>query len=232
MKNLYTLLALIAFTNFSFAGEVEDDLDDFTTVVANGNYKLFLKKGDQPHIKVVNNEPELEDDQIAWEVKGGELKVDIKKSIFKKLELEIYVTYNEISTIEAKGGAWINVEDVLTGNEVELKCASNGIISIELDCKTVKASVAPGSNGEIKLKGKAENADLKVMTGGFISAIHLEAKEVVAKVSTGGDISCWATEKMDLKVSISGTIKYTFDGDKSNFNEKTTGGEIKKYKSE
>ncbi|UKN02943.1 DUF2807 domain-containing protein [Paracrocinitomix mangrovi] len=231
MKNLYTLLALVLCINISFAGEKEEDLSDFTSVESNGNFKLFLKKGDKNHIKVINNEPELEDNQIVWEVKGGKLSLDIKKTLFKKLELEIYVTYNELSTIDAKGGSWIQVENVLTGNEIELNCSTDGIISAELDCKTVNASIAATGNGNIKLRGKADYVNLKVATGGFITAKALEAKEVVAKISSGGEISCWAKEKMDLKVTIAGVIKYIYDGDEANFKEKTTGGEIKKFKS-
>ena len=120
-------------------------------------------------------------------------------------------------------------ENPLEGDEIELKCSQDAIISAELACETVRASIV--TDGDIKLRGTAKIADFKVNVGGFISAVNLEAGDVTAKVATGGEISCWGTEKMDLKVNTGGTIKYRFDGDDSKVSQKTViAGNIEKIK--
>ena len=230
MKKLFTLLFVILAANLSLAGEFESDLDDFNTVIASGNFKIFLTQGDKNHILVKNNEPELQDDEITFEVKAGELKVDIKGNTFKKLELEIYVTYKKVIHLQTKGGAWIKCETPLKGDEIELKCTQDGIISAELDCETVRASII--TDGDIKLRGKVNVADFKVNAGGFISAVNCKAGSVTAKVATGGEISCWA-DKMDLKVNTGGTIKYKYEGENESkdVKQKTViAGDIKKIK--
>lgn len=230
MKKLLTILTIALFSSLAVAGEVEKELGEFNSVVAHGNFKLFLTKGDKHHIQIKNNEPELTDESIVFEVKSGILTIDIKGSTFKKLELEIYVTYDRISHIESKGGAWIKCENPLDGDEIELKCTQDGIISAELACGTVRASIV--TDGDIKLRGTASIADFKVNVGGFISAVGLQVKDVTAKVATGGEISCWGTDKMDLKVNTGGTIKYKFDGEESKLTQKTViAGNIEKIKS-
>ncbi|MCB9223513.1 MAG: head GIN domain-containing protein [Crocinitomicaceae bacterium] len=231
MKNILTLALLVLSTQV-FAGEFEKDLDAFTTVKANGNFKLFLTKGDKHHVKVENNEPEITDDQVEITVQGGNLDVKIKGNTFKKLELKIYITYEKVLNIDASGGAWIKCESPLEGDEIDLSVRTDGIISAELSCDKVNASIITGK--DIRLRGKVGIANLKVSTGGFISAVDLHADEVIAKVSTGGDISCWGSKKMDLKVNTGGTIKYKYDGENesSNVQQKTViAGNIEKLES-
>lgn len=230
MKRLLALFAILTLTTSGFAGEFEKELGEFNKVIAQGNFKLFLTEGEENHIRVENKEPELADENIEITVKGGELKVDIKGSTFKKLELKVYVTYKKISHIESKGASWIKCESKLTGEEIEIKCTQDGYVSAELDCNILRASII--TDGDIKLRGKVNIADFKVNAGGFISAVDLKSKDVTAKVSTGGEISVWGTEKMDLKVNTGGTIKYKFDGDESKIAQKTViAGNIEKIES-
>lgn len=229
MKKLYYLLTLLFFFNYSFAGEIEKELEHFTTITATGNMKVFMEQGDSEKIKIVNNDSELEDDRILFELKGSELKISIKNDGFKKWDLQIHVSYKKILNINAKKGAWIETKNDLVGDEVELSCTTDGVIKAHLACEIVKASVL--TSGTIRLSGKADVAEYKVTTGGFITGLNVDAKTVSAKVTTGGEISCSSTDKMDLKVSVGGTIKYKYSGEDSNFTEKVSmGGTIKKLK--
>ena len=147
----------------------------------------------------------------------------------KKWELEIHITYKKVLNINAKKGVWIETKNKLVGDEIELSCTTDGVIIANVECETVKASVF--TSGTIRLSGVASIAEYKITTGGFITGLQVDAETVMAKVTTGGEISCFATKKMDLKVSVGGKIKYRFQGDKSNFTEKISiGGNIIKMK--
>ena len=230
MKKLAYLLSLIFLANFSFAGEIEKELDHFTSVTVIGNFKVFLEQGEKEHIEILNEDEELEDERIMYEVKGSELKISIKNDAFKKRELTIHVYYKKMLNIEARKGAWVETKNQLVGDEIELSCVTDGVIIANVECETVKASVF--TSGTIRLSGTASIAEYKVTTGGFITGLQVDAKTVSAKVATGGEISCFATEKMDLKVSAGGRIKYKYEGEESNFTEKVSmGGNIEKIKS-
>lgn len=220
-------LALVLLTTNLLAGEFEQKLEDFNTLTVQGNFEVYLEKGDTPGAKIVNTDTELTDEEIQFLQKGADLKITTKGNSLKKFSLKIYLTYTSIVEINCKNGGWLETKNALEGDKVTLSCTTDGVIHAQLSCKNVEASILTG--GTIRLSGNTDIADYKVNAGGFISGKEVTAKTVVAKVSSGGDISCHGTEKMELKASI-GTIKYVFDGDKKNFTEKATlGATIKEF---
>lgn len=218
MKRILTLTLILAM-NVTFAGEFEKELTTFNTITVAGNFEVYLSKGEKEGAKVVNTDAELLDEDVEFIQKGADLKITTKGNSLRKLGLKIYITYTSIVEITCRNGGWLEAKNPLEGEKITLSCATDAVIHTQLSCKSVEASVLSG--GTIRLSGAVDIADYKVSAGGFVSGKEVVAKTVIAKISSGGDISCHATEKMDLKTSI-GTIKYTFDGDKKNFTEKAT----------
>lgn len=226
MKNLI-LSVLVLTSSTLLAGEFEKELETFNSITVQGNFEVYIEKGDKAHAKVVNTDAELLDEQIEFQQKGADLKITTKGNSLRKLSLKIYVTYTSLVEITTRNAGWIECKSVLEGEKVTISCATDGVIHAKLACKSVEAAVLTG--GTVRLSGEVDIADYKVNAGGFISGKDVKAKEVVAKINSGGDISCHGTEKMELKTTI-GTIKYIFGGDKANFKEKATlGGEIKAF---
>lgn len=229
MKKLFTLLTAVLLLSPAIAGEFEKELGHFTSISVTGNFKVILSPGEKESAKIINKDEELEDERVELEIKGTELKIGIKNDVVKKWDMEIHITYTKLLNIDASKGGWVEVTAGLQGEEIELSATTDAVIVAQLACETVKASVLV--SGTIRLTGTADIAEYKVTTGGFITGLNVKAKTVSAKITTGGEISCYASEKMDLKVSMGGTIKYLFDGEASNFTEKVAvGGNIEKYK--
>lgn len=228
MKKIILAALSLGFVITANAGEFEKDLAHFTEVQVTGNMKVFMVQGDEEKIVVENLDNELTDDRILVEVKGSELSIKIKSDAFKKWNLTIYVHHKNATTLHAKKGAWIEIDGVLQGDALEFNCTTDGVIKANVDSETLKCGIF--TSGTMRLTGKSDIAEYKVSTGGFISAVAVVAKTVVAKVSTGGDISCYGTDNMNLKVNTGGNIKYKYDGDKSNYTEKIViAGDIKKF---
>jgi len=226
MKNFILTLFILPAT-LVLAGEFEKKLETFNSITVQGNFEVYLEKGDAPSAKVVNTDAELLDEQIVFDQKGADLKITTKGNSLRKLSLKVYVTYTSLVELTTRNAGWIECKGALEGEKVTISCATDGVIHAKLACKSVEASVLTG--GTIRLSGTVDIADYKINAGGFISGKDVKAKEVIAKINSGGDISCHGTEKMELKTTI-GTIKYIFDGDKANFKEKATlGGEIKPF---
>lgn len=226
MKTLFLILFLLPLT-MAFSGEFEKKLETFNSITVQGNFEVYLKKGEAPAAKVVNTDADLLDEQIIFDQKGADLKITTKGNSLRKLSLKVYVTYTSLVELTTRNAGWIECKETLDGEKVTISCATDGVIHAKLACKSIEAAVLTG--GTIRLSGAADIADYKVNAGGFISGKDVVAKEVVARINSGGDISCHGTEKMELRTTI-GTIKYIFDGDKANFKEKATlGGEIKAF---
>jgi hypothetical protein len=226
MKNLLTIV-FVAFSFFGLAGHSEIKVDHFTTVSAQGNFQVTLILSDLEKVEILKDDPDLDDDKILVEVTGSELSIKIKADVYKERELEVIVYYKKVNELNSKRGIWMIVKEPLVGDEIRLNCGNGGKIKTEVKCETVKLSISGG--GSIKLTGTADIAEYSVQVGGVIAAINLDVASVYAEVSTGGEIICYAKEKLDIKISTGGNVSYK--GSPESYSEKIVlGGTIEKLK--
>lgn len=228
MKAIYTLL-LCAFTAFSFAGELNPEVDEFNNIRLLGNYKVYFTKGDQCSVKIVNNDEAVEDDAIETTVKKGELEIKIKGDNFKEHNMEVYITYKSIELLDVRRGAWVKFENAVEEDSVSFNVASGGHIVGDVNCKSVYGAISKG--GSIKLNGTAARAEYNVFAGGEISCYGVESKNIIAKVRTGGEISVTANDAFDALVFSGGTIRYKGTPNASSFTQEVKiAGDIKQMK--
>ena len=201
---------------------------EFNRVTLMGNYEVTLKKGDEAKVEVINSDDDLDDDRIIAEVKGKELKLRIKMDSYKERDLEIIITYVELQEVTAKYYCVARVEDPLDAKQVELNVESGGKIDATVkDVKRLEVSIATG--GSVHVDGNADVAEYKINAGGTIGAASLNATEVIANVSMGGDIICKVDQIFKVKILSGGEVSYI--GDPETFEQKVTlGGTITRIK--
>ena len=223
MRLLFTFL--FGITTSLFAGDFEVKLDDFTKVDARGNFKVTLKQGDHCAAHVINNDEKVEDEKIVLEVKGGVLEIKIKGDTFFERDLEIVITYKKLYGIHSTNGTWLIAEDVLEGQEISLSCNKGGKIKADVKAENLECKISGG--GSIKVSGTAELANYEISGGGALAASFLEAKSLGVTVKAGGEVICYATEKLDIQITSGGSVSYK--GDPKEFTQNTTlGGKIEK----
>ena len=225
MKTLFSILFL-AVLSTSIAGEFEVKLDDFTELKARGNYKVTLKKGEENVARIINNDPEVDDEKFELEVEGNVLEVKIKGDIAKERDVEIIITYKTLYAIESYRGCWLIAEDVLEGDEITLKVDTGGKIKASVDTKSLTCKILSG--GSIRVKGKTDFAEYSISAGGTIGAIDVECPNTLAKVKAGGEVICTANDKLEIKITTGGTVSYK--GTPKELKEKVLGGTIEKLK--
>lgn len=123
----------------------------------------------------------------SGDIKGKEIACDeliVKTSSSGDIELEQIST----KTIVAEGSS---------SGDIELK----RITAMEVTAKS-------SSSSELDLTGRCEKATFVASSSGDIDAKNLKAMEVNATASSSGDISCYATDKLTVKTSSGGEIKY------------------------
>lgn len=161
---------------------------------------------------------------------NGVLKVNIKKGVkilSGERRLKVIASSPSLNQVEIKGTADVFLKGTIKGADLNLNITGSGDIEAEnlqytnlssfvkgsgdIDLKNVKATtvrtIVSGS-GDVDIKGSTQWATLTVNGSGDISAEKLTATEVVATVAGSGDITCYASKKLDAKVSGSGDIEY------------------------
>lgn len=161
---------------------------------------------------------------------NGVLKVNIKKGVkilSGERRLKVIASSPSLNQVEIKGSADVYLKGTIKGADLNLNITGSGDIEAEnlqytnlssfvkgsgdIDLKNVKATtvrtIVSGS-GDVDIKGSTQWATLTVNGSGDISAEKLTATEVVATVAGSGDITCYASKKLDAKVSGSGDIEY------------------------
>ena len=132
--------------------------------------------------------PENYAELLKFESKGGKLDIDFtKKSInidAHKIKIKVYT--NDLVKIQNSGAAGITMENLDTDR---LKVVNSGV-------------------GEIRVAGITDDAELICSGVGSIVANDLKALNVKATVSGVGSISCYASNKLEGKVSGVGSLKY------------------------
>ena len=79
-------------------------------------------------------------------------------------------------------------------NETDIKSSSSG------DCEIESLSCS--------LSGKCEDANYSAQSGGNIYAKSLKSKNVTASATSGGDIECYASDRLSTHTSSGGDIRY------------------------
>jgi len=197
----------------------------FMSVLALTSCKIDLSGWDknlvEPSDKVVTKEYKLEPfEKVEMRCIGNvELIQDEKKS--GTVELTAPDNYIELYKFESDGKELeinfvrnnINVHTknvkirVFTGDLIELR--NSGASTITMDhLDTDKIQINNSGVGSITIGGVADDVSLRNSGVGSINAENLKALNVKADVTGVGSITCYASEKIEGRVSGVGSLKY------------------------
>lgn len=146
---------------------------------------------------------------IQVSVKGNTLVVtmDKHKRIKSASKLKITISSPDLNRINFKGVGNIHIEEKFITGILDIESKGVGDIKIQdLNCQNL--TVSSMGVGNVKLKGKAENATLYSKGVGNVEATELEAAHVKASSNGVGNISCNAVQSLDAAVKGVGSINY------------------------
>ena len=180
----------------------DKNLIDPSDKVVTKEYKL--KPFEEVEMRCIGNIEVIQDVKKSGivELTAPENYIGLYKFESDGEELEINFVRNNIN-IRSK-----NVKiRVFTGDLIELR--NSGASTVTMDhLDTDKIQIYNSGVGSITIGGIADNVSLRNSGVGSINAENLKALNVSADITGVGSITCYATEKIEGRVSGVGSLKY------------------------
>lgn len=227
MKYFFIIILFVSTGLKTFSQETaKQKLTEFNELIIQGRFTVDIEYSDEMEAVAVAHGEAVDLENLSYDYSDNALKIKYSGSLLDDVDLNLIIKVNKFTYLEARHGVEIRVAKNFdfNNNPMSLKSVSGGKISINLEAPTVTAEISKG--GSIRISGKTKKLDATVKTGGTIGAANLNAEEVKARVSLGGEIICAPEKSLDAQVTSGGTINYK--GKPEDFKEKTRlGGTIK-----
>ncbi len=193
---------------------------DFSRVKVSNGLDLYITQGDR--VKITVEADENLQDIIITEVKGDMLRIYTERNIWRAKSRKVYLTITDIEELRATSGSDVVSQNVLRLKDVDISTSSGADLRVELDADNVTSSSSSGS--DLRLSGKSNSHNAEASSGSSIKAYGLESKDVTARVSSGADISVYASESINARASSGGDIRYKGNPQKVNRKSSSGGG--------
>ena len=216
-KVLFLMMSVFALTSCKIDLKNWDNtnLIEESDNVVTKEYKL--KPFEEVHMRCVGAVELIQDEKKSGtvELTAPENYIELYKFENNGNELEINFAKQHIN-IHTR-----NVKIKVYTNDL-LALKNSGVSSIRMDSlDTDRIEIINSGVGSIAISGLADNVTLQNSGVGSINAENLKALNVKANVSGVGSITCYASEKIEGKVSGVGSLKYA--GNPKHKDNKRTG---------
>ena len=225
MRAIPSILMLLVFacgTSFLF-GQKSKSVEPsyFTSLKVVGKVELDAQQGDDNILELEGVGISL--DKVQVSTSKGELKIKVSPLVGRHYYVKAKLTYTNLEKIHASAGADIQIQDVIKGEYLELHAGSGA--EIDLEAEATEIYQRAGEGAYINISGTAEKAEIKASTGGGVYGDDFEAGTVLAKVSTGGEVSIQVKDYLDVHSSTGGEFVYAGNPEKMR-TESSLGGTI------
>ncbi len=198
------LLSFLAISTTIFADT--KSLSPFDEIILSGNVSALLIAGEEESIDIKNDA-----DRLDFYVEGKSLKVKATDLVKynKTPTIKVIITYKKLRGIRARAGASAYTEQAIKGDQLALKFSSGASGELEVAQSSIDITVSEGS--DLEVRGETDWQEIKVATGGSLSAYKLKAANTIVKTNTGGSAEVMTTKSIDARASTGGNITYKGD---------------------
>ena len=206
MKYPLLLFCLFSLTISTFAQDIETrGLQDFTEVHTSEGIEVILLKGRSHTARVEVQGCDLDD--VETEVSGNTLDIGMRdRKRFRNIDVKVYVTYVELTELQASSAGEISAKEVIESNELVVSASSAGEINIKIQVNELDAQAS--SAGEINIDGEAVNVRASASSAGEFNGYDLVAEEALVSASSAGDVYVHATDALRARASSGGDVRY------------------------
>jgi len=223
MKNLRCTILFSLSVIFAVATQAQTRaVGDFNSVSVGGSIELKLVKSESPSLKYQMLKGD--EDNLITKVKDGQLKIKIKNNWGfgdKSARAKVIVYYTDLSAISASAGSRVVAEEIIVANKLEVSCSSGSSLELEVDTKKLRLHASSG--GSANVQGTTGTLSIGASSGGSVSAGNLIAEKVEAEASSGGSVSCHATEEITASSSSGGSIDYSGNPSNTDISKNVSG---------
>ncbi|MFY7652388.1 MAG: head GIN domain-containing protein [Chitinophagaceae bacterium] len=208
--SLFSFLALFAQKTVSHPYTEERSISSFEGLEVSAGIKVVLTQDDKAKLVVTSNEEDLIE-KVVTKVNNGVLQIKREESSwkfwnkYKNWQITVYVSYNNLSKINASSGS------IVEGDDVQL----------------AHLNVKSSSGAIVRLKGKVGTASFNASSGAIVRGGELIAEKASADASSGAIIHVYTNKELDAEASSGGMIQYSGNGVIANVRT-SSGGSIKR----
>jgi hypothetical protein len=182
----------------------ERTVEHFSAIRVSTGIDVFLKQGNNESLSVETDENLQE--YILTEVRGGVLNVYTEVSIRDAERKRVYVTMQEVNSIQTTSAGDVIAETPVKTGRLELSASSAGNIKMEVYATDISLNIS--SSGDISLTGEADKLEADLSSAGDLNAYDLKVREADISVSSAGDADINVSEKITARASSAGDINY------------------------
>ena len=227
MKIKRNYLALIAATFITFVATGQDtetrNLGSFDAISVGEAIDVEITKGNKEEAVVEVSGTDASN--VLTDVFGGRLRVRMAKGNWRNVDVNVKVTYKELSDIEVSSAADLETTNMLVSEELEVDVSSAGDAKLMVQVKELQVRVS--SAGDLTVEGSAEEQFVRVSSSGDYDAYDLRSKYAEVDASSSGDARVFVEEKLDADASSSGSVYYRGDPPKV-YADSSSGGRVRK----
>ena len=178
--------------------------EDFTEVKGSAGLDVYLTQGSENKIMVEADENLHQ--YIETNIENGMLHVTTSENIGRSKAKKVFVTFKQLTNIEASSGADVSGNSVVKSENLSLKSSSGADLNVEVFTKDLTAKTSSGA--DLEISGKASSLKADASSGSELNAKELLVINCNAEASSGAEVSVNVKENLETHVSSGGNINY------------------------
>ncbi len=180
------------------------EIPGFDKIDVGGAFNVFLKQGNDEYLKLEVEENLM--DLVVTKVVAGRLKIYCKESVEPTEDMNVYLTFKDLSELDISGACELKNENTLKLNELDLDASGASEIMLNLTADYLDADFSGAS--EIELTGKVGKMDVNLSGASELNAYDLETDFCDITVSGAGDARLFVNKELEAEVSGAADIRY------------------------
>ncbi|MCW3169891.1 DUF4252 domain-containing protein [Chryseobacterium sp. 09-1422] len=221
------------------------NVGNFSGIEVSTGVNVVFKQENATSVKVYADSDKLQN--IITKVENGVLKIYIDNKGAKKMKfknLSVNISSPNMNNIKTSSGSIFNVVNSIRENNVKIDASSGSnvagkfIVNNTIDFgvssgSTVKASITSGkimvkssSGSSVSLEGNSDLGMIDVSSGAAVKAESLRINNAEVESTSGSSVSVNVTDKMRVKASSGGSVRYRGNPKIDSDVSKTSGGSL------
>ena len=178
--------------------------NNFDAIEVSRGIDLYLTQSDNTRVTVEADE-NLHD-IIMTEVENNVLKVYADDNIRRSKKQAVYLTFENISSIEATSGSDVYSETDINANSLKLKTTSGADMTLSVTANELYCKATSGS--DLQVSGSTNYLNAEATSGSDIKAQKLNATRCDARATSGADVVVNTSSELVAKATSGGDIRY------------------------
>ncbi|GAB3888313.1 hypothetical protein GCM10028825_20840 [Spirosoma agri] len=182
----------------------------FTSLSVSSGIDVYLTQGGSEKLSL--EAKGIDEEDVKSEIKNGVLKLYIDRkgvmnwSFGRSSYVKAYLTFRQLTNLQASGGADVFGQGRLSFNDLNLE--ASGGSDVKLDLKADDLNVSASGGADAILEGSARSLNAKGSGGADLDARELTVEVCNASSSGGSDVYVNATKELSMKASGGSDIYY------------------------